>query len=486
MTEVYKFRSIKQLLGMPNQELERQIIYFASPDQLNDPMEGFRDIAWTGDKIVWANLFKHYVFCLHRTYLLVAVFGDQVKLEANHVPIKGRWDEPPTPQMACIFDDIWKNIWNECALSHMIDNIMNMNHEIRYNELLLFLDDIHTRTLAAIQKQHIFHGLETVSESSHKNGEVSKSLLTETNYFELIRQMEAKGDAVTSTIDMITHKMMVWQRLAYKHDLRGASTLISERNRQILMFEFANIYLQQIEKLLWPRWYTACFAKSYHNSSMWANYSDGHRGVCLIFESIGSGSESSLELKRMSNDNFALVSHAKTKADVVPMELHDVRYTKKLERIDFFRNIGRLPHAAVMGLWYTNEYGQVSDSARHLNSDNDQTRWRKAYWDRFERYITSKSEDWAYERECRLLLFAAMDESLEGRRRIFTYHFETLKGIIFGLRTSSEDKLKIIDVVQEKCRENNLSEFKVYEAYYSPEHGDIRRREIRLRIGEEG
>ena len=55
---VYRFRSMEYLLGDKYQELERKTIYFASPDQLNDPMEGFRDIVWSGDKIVWTNFFQ--------------------------------------------------------------------------------------------------------------------------------------------------------------------------------------------------------------------------------------------------------------------------------------------------------------------------------------------------------------------------------------------------------------------------------------------
>ena len=65
--DVYRFRSIDRLLG-EYQELEKETIYFASPDQLNDPMEGYRDIVWRGDEIVWTNLFTHYAYCLYATY----------------------------------------------------------------------------------------------------------------------------------------------------------------------------------------------------------------------------------------------------------------------------------------------------------------------------------------------------------------------------------------------------------------------------------
>ena len=47
MTEFYRFRSMDKLLGECFQELERQTIYFANTGELNDPMEGFRDVFGT-------------------------------------------------------------------------------------------------------------------------------------------------------------------------------------------------------------------------------------------------------------------------------------------------------------------------------------------------------------------------------------------------------------------------------------------------------
>jgi hypothetical protein len=39
----YRFRSVDALLG-ERAELDSQEIYFASPAELNDPMEGFKDL----------------------------------------------------------------------------------------------------------------------------------------------------------------------------------------------------------------------------------------------------------------------------------------------------------------------------------------------------------------------------------------------------------------------------------------------------------
>ena len=58
MAEFYRFRSIESLLE-EHQELEEQTIYFANPEELNDPVEGLRDIVWNGDEIVWEWIGPH-------------------------------------------------------------------------------------------------------------------------------------------------------------------------------------------------------------------------------------------------------------------------------------------------------------------------------------------------------------------------------------------------------------------------------------------
>ncbi len=161
MTEFFRFRSIEQLLGDKYQELERLTIYFASPEELNDPMEGFRDIVWSGDKIVWTNLFKHYVHCLFLTYVNFQVIGDTTDLKVVGIPIWGRWDEPLSPQAKIQFDNIWDRVFNKCGLSRLIEKIVNMKRKVRHNELLIYLWPIHIDVVLEIQAELVKHGLLT-------------------------------------------------------------------------------------------------------------------------------------------------------------------------------------------------------------------------------------------------------------------------------------------------------------------------------------
>ena len=106
--------------------------------------------------------------------------------------------------------------------------------------------------------------------------------------------------------------------------------------------------------------------------------------------------------------------------------------------------------------------------------------WRNRYWDTFYRDITVKTKDWEYEQEYRLILADGLSKFKEEESRALRYDFNSLKGIIFGIKTSDEHKSSIIKIIQRKCKEHNRTDLKFYQAYYSPETGDIRKYEIPL------
>ncbi|HHQ4698336.1 TPA: hypothetical protein ACSP2Q_000989, partial [Aeromonas veronii] len=87
--QFYRFRPISRLLSdhIENGELQNQEIFFAHPSQLNDPVEGYRDIIWSGDHIVWENLFRHYVYTLHHSIIKFLIFGKEVTLTENDIPV---------------------------------------------------------------------------------------------------------------------------------------------------------------------------------------------------------------------------------------------------------------------------------------------------------------------------------------------------------------------------------------------------------------
>ena len=160
MAEFFRFRSIDALLG-EHQELEKQTIYFASPEELNDPMEGLREIVWNGDKIVWTNFFKHYVFCLNSCYFLLNVTQhSRRKLETADIPILERWDQIIIPIEQDLFDDIWERFCNLPHIQEIIEALANTGRKIRYREVVSHLLSIQVfGFLDEIRKSYIDHGL---------------------------------------------------------------------------------------------------------------------------------------------------------------------------------------------------------------------------------------------------------------------------------------------------------------------------------------
>ena len=471
--DVYRFRSMKYLLGEKYQELERQSIYFANSDELNDPMEGFRDIVWDGDKIVWTNFFKHYVYCLYESYTLLDKTADSKELGTDDIPILGRWDQIPDPQSQRLFNDIWQRFFKLPNIPEIIEAVADRNRDIRYRELGYYFRVIQSVVLVEIEASHIAHGFMYESERTqlpegslgiHK---MCRWILASIKQFDQAKTEEDLNAMLLETVVRDDNERI-------KHQLENPISSKNLRNNSHLMhIDFPNTYLREIERLLWFNWRPACFTKSCHNSSVWGSYGDKHKGACLIFESVKIDGSHQLGLSEGAGKG------------IPASKFREVVYGDKLNKVDFFRSIGRSTVEQLRELWYTDAEGNFSECGDHIprdgEIDNDDTiAWRKKYWDSFYRDITTKTKDWKYEQEWRLILEDRSSGFVGEKRHTLTYDFNSLKGIIFGIRTPDEDRLEIINIIRRKCEEYKRTDFKFYQADYSEETGDIRKYEMLL------
>lgn len=480
MAKAYRFRSSKYLLCEPYSVLEKQTIYSSSPEELNDPMEGFRDIVWYGDSIVWGNLLKHYVFCLHQAYLLFKIIGQDERLGSEHISILGRWDDLPTPQLYELFDETWKKSHDELCLSEFCDRMESEERKVRRDELLLYHRYIHLEVFSRIQRVWVEHGLAPEDELTQLASEFGKPKPTASKLLELATLAEAEIESFSEVMSLASRQVSEGQRLSHEYHFRDVFSETLKRNQKFLLMDFPRVYVEQLNELLWPEWYAACFSKSFHNPSMWSHYGDAHKGVCLIYDTSDSANGSSLNFYRPTGRQFDPEGPPNKHLKSSPMHLIDISYSTRPIAIDFFRNIGVLPLPALMRLWYTDDGGNTSVCAAHFGTNSGENSWRERHWADFESDITSKSKDWEYEQESRLILHGLSDLALDKRRRTLSYKFESLTGIIFGIRTSDEDKIRIMDIIQKKCLENERTDFGFFQAYYSPKHEDIRK--FRLQV----
>lgn len=469
--EFYRFRRIGSLIG-EYKELEKQSIFFAGPDILNDPMEGFRDIYWSGDFIVWKNLFRHYLLCLERLCSLLLLSGEDHQISKDSMPVFHGEQDFPTPMYKALFNDISNRFFENSNLMSLIKSISERSTPVRRDELFFYLSNIHAFALETIYAEYEKKGL--IPERSHKDITATQPLhdLIDQNFISVLEKglnEEGSAESLSSAI-FAAHKHTHSQiDLIYRHN--GVIDR-DKKNRSLVINDFSEEYISQLEKLVFPEWYTACFMTECKSSSVWGHYGDNHTGACLIFNADVVDEQSFLKLKgrngySSSGPTYGFGNHM----------FYPINYVEGYGQIDFFRMLGRLPISKLNSMWYSMD-GVMSRCADHITSDEQ--KWRDQYWKNFYRDITIKSKDWAYENEHRLILSSSFDSFADAKDRSLTYDFKSLKGIIFGIKTKTEDKLEIIKIIESKCRENKRDDFKFYQARYSPQDKCIVHSELTL------
>ena len=464
MATYYRLRSVRHLLGR-FRELERQQIYFASPDELNDPTEGLAYIVWRGDQIAWRNFFTHYVRCLH-TMCIRAKLGADV--QQRQIPVLDPLDNDLPSQYTGRVADIVSAVFDNLRLDKLIKDRLTYQRTIRIEEVTFWLQHVHSRALIDIRSAYLDH-------NDRADATRLAGLAGQLDLSTLVREMHGIAGATLESSWEDAMRYSAAQDLARKCELKEPKNALDTTSR-LLVFDFPSLYLKELERLLYPSWYVACFMDSYHNSSAWGHYGDGHRGVCLVFET----TQASCGERQMVLRPTATRKGHSNDIDASFFTFRPVRYHKTRPEVEFFCTINRLPEQILLKQWFTDDDGNLSRCAARVTSDENADQWRRAYRNRFFRNVTSKSSDWQYESESRLVVYDEGATYRKQERRQFRYSLRSLRGIIFGVATADSDKVKIVDIVRRKCLERGRTGFRFYQAYYCGDTGRIRRYELAL------
>lgn len=449
----YRFRSINSLLEY--KELENQIIYFAPPEDLNDPMEGYIDIVWSGDEIVWKNFFRHYLLCLERVVSLLVIGGEKYTISEKNIPVFDNIEHFPTSEYKELFEKI-SSEFIDCLLP-LIKKIAIRSTAIRRDELYFYLDIVHFIALDVIEKNYIKNKFIPVSKSPKI---IRKAGLKYIIDFIDSLEKEIQSNNNFSEKDIFLMQKSIRENLKLHQNLEHR-LIIDNPNRNFVFIDFIDKYLLSIERLIYPKWHTACFMKECHNSSVWGHYGDNHKGVCLIFKS----------------DNMSInLSSAENGRSTYKFE--KINYQHKFPEIDFFKSIGRLTAHRLKKDWYTDENGNSSYVAKSVLGNVEI--WRKKYWTTYNKIFLTKTKDWEYEKEYRLILSSTLSDYETKEERLLNYDFKSLKGLIFGIKTTMKDKIKIIDILKKKLKEEKRDDFELYQAYFSSEKQNIQYSKISL------
>ena len=421
---LYRFRPIESVLSYedlgypekPNEqigfdELRKNQLYLSPLENLNDPMEGYKNPFWKGDKIIWNNFFKHYAMCL-------AVCMCQATLHGEYVEA---------------FSEAKRKIYK--------------------NELRFYLSTInmYIADLVRIAFVGLDANLTPVDLDLSKKALLNKNAITKFLSLKESSAIEEKNvqiSAKENELKLVTMiKAEAWEKV-------GAN----------ITYDFPSLYLDAIEDLLYPRALIACLSERYDNPSMWSHYSRNHTGICLEFTTdgeffpvntiVGIGGTATSTTYTSGPSNFTL---------------HKVTYDEEYPEIDFFNSLGQLPIPTLNSAWLYDDEGNRSDCLNQLSNDEDA--WRQKYWDHYPTIVTKKLSDWEYEKEFRAISTSGFNQDTVSKGT--SYHFDNLDGLIFGMQTKDDHKAKIIEIIKEKCVTANRPTFNFYQAYYNPKNNRV-------------
>lgn len=84
-----------------------------------------------------------------------------------------------------------------------------------------------------------------------------------------------------------------------------------------------------------------------------------------------------------------------------------------------------------------------------------------------------KLRAWDREKESRLILSSSINDLESDANRKLRYNFDSLEGIIFGINTPTESKLKIIKKIEGLCGLFQRCDFSFYQARYDEHSREI-------------
>ena len=461
---LYRFRTADRLRGkdatetkeaVPG-ELEKLEIYFAPPEQLNDPLEGYKEIYWAGDEIVWANFFRHYLLILAlRSWEIDDAVMSGVPLP-NELPI-GQYPANLRGVYLFAFQEMDYLLQSSEIFQGYIKALSKAERKHYKPQLLLYLSSLHTRFLTIVLSVSYKYELTGAHHPENPGDPLGDSDF----HLKIISNIEADDGQHR---DFESYRQIAVTTSAFS--IKAAHVWINDHYGVYdLITAFAPRYLDQIDQLMHPKWYVACFMKECNNSAIWGSYGDNHKGICLKYRVSGEDQALSLEMNKPIG-----LGHSGIIYGFQNMQFKEVFYDREHSEIDFFRSLGNVPNEALGGFWYNDGQGNLSTTSEWYKTDSSDLRER--HWNNLDFALTSKLPQWESEKEYRLVLNSGMDIT-DKKHRVLKYRFSSLEGVIFGIKTPLEYKLKAIRIIKAHCEREGREEFQFYQAYYDPETKSI-------------
>jgi hypothetical protein len=280
----YRYRPIKAVLGEFH-ELENQEIFFSTTDDLNDPMEGFKDLFWRGDEIVWRNFLKHFILCVLQTANYCLIVADQ--FDPNILRNIVFWvpQDLPAAPIREIYQRVSTEFLEEPAIKTFLSLMADRTTHVRRSELTSYLRALYSFALPIVLKEYRERGLLPAQAPASVPPPREKLRANAIAMMEGVTKITSSPEY---SPERISEALFAANEAAVAQVTLIAEYNLPNRDKQtpmaFLSSRFPIAYVAALDRLVHRDWYVACFTKTAENHSMWSTYANGHRGVCLMFK----------------------------------------------------------------------------------------------------------------------------------------------------------------------------------------------------------
>lgn len=440
----YRFRKLKHIFEY--KELENLEIYFASNEELNDPMEAYKTVIFQGDNIMWYNLFKNYILCLSRFLLINQFKGDTNKLiQLDTLNILATFnDKTYTKIYYSLFMDIY------CKFREYFTEEINYffcKNKITEEILKVYLFVLNSIIINIIMMYYYKLPEKDINQYIENNKQ---------NTFNILNKYKSSFKNNKKNIN-ITAKQYYEDLLYPPLTNKDKFPFNNELSHYIFGGRFTDEYVNYLTNFVKFNNYTASFNADYTNPVMWSHYTENHNGICLIYKNIDN------KMELFKDENYTKERPSKD----ITLEFQKIKYKFKDYPINFFYSFLN-SNKEILDNWtkdiVTNKKSKISNNYKY----------NKKYQQNILNLVANplnKSKQWSYEKEYRLILNEKGIFEKEDRK--YKYDFEYLDGIIFGIKTPLKDKLNIMNIIKEKCISKNRKNFNFFQAYYNSNKNKI-------------
>ncbi len=410
------------------------------------------DLYWHGDEVVWKNLLKHYLFCLIQR---ASQYLDGV-ITADNFP-KGVCCAEASSEFQELLNRVYLEfIQNEHVKKHVL--VLAADRKIRRLELEVHLGALHNFALICVGAEFRRQGY--IPEGWLSDVVGVDFLGASKNIVDLHESLSSEADG----IQLLTVGTDIASRAISGLNLTRRYKVWDQKPNNAGWYEltagFVSEFCNSLEYLSYPDWYVACFMEDCVDASIWGTYGQNHSAICLKFKAEPLADGAGIDFFKQISDGTGGPGY-----DFRRMKLQKVSYDKALTSVDFFRSFGNHSAPVLFDSWYIDESGKVSNCSDHLVNESDE--WRNSYWRSRQEAVTTKLADWHSEREYRVILESSLFDFSDPAKRMLKYKFDSLEGLVFGMATPDEEKMKVIRVIETLCRKHKRAEFSFYQAYFN-------------------